>query len=229
MSKEWNQRLTDGLVQYLLVMRMFYFHAEDEGEPESKAVLVSLHSDSPLWPVTSVRYKLQHVSRVLCLTISLLFILAAEVFVHLARSNNICLIFMSLTYARLTASHQRVWRTSMQADIMKDTSMKSMCTSTQSKISMHLNALVWALSSASLAHTSTHTCTYTWRAAHLANRPHYTGGWTIDPLVEELKKSLFSSLSPRMRDMMSWSYLPALCTMATNLTCIPQTVCVSAA
>lgn len=89
------------------------------------------------------------------------------------------------------------------------------------KINMHLNALVWALSSAPLTHISTHTCTYTWRAAHLANRPHYTGGWTIDPLVEELKKSPFSSLSPRMRDMMSWSYLPALCTVATNLTCIP--------
>lgn len=69
---------------------------------------------------------------------------------------------------------------------------------------------------------SSRTSTYTWRAAHLANRPHYTGGWTIDPIVAELKKSHFSS-SSRVCDMMSWGYLPALCSMAANLTYNPET------
>lgn len=95
------------------------------------------------------------------------------------------------------------------------------------KISMHSNALVWALFSVSLSHTfkhtHTHSCTHTRRAAHLANRPHYTGGWTIDPLVEELKKSPFSSPPSRMCDTMSWSYLPALCSIKANLTCSPKT------
>lgn len=72
-----------------------------------------------------------------------------------------------------------------------------------------------------LSHIFTHSyaCSFTWRAAHLANRPHYTGGWNIDPLVEELKKSPFSSLPAKMRDMMSWGCLPALRSMKANLTC----------
>lgn len=84
------------------------------------------------------------------------------------------------------------------------------------KLACTVNALVY------LSHTFTHTCTYTWRAAHLVNRLHYTGGWIIDPLVEELKKSPFSSPPSRMCDMMSWSYLPALSSMAANLTCSPR-------
>lgn len=66
--------------------------------------------------------------------------------------------------------------------------------------------------------THAHARTYIWRAAHLANRPHYTGGWSIDPSVEELKKSPFSSSPSRTCDMMSWSYLPALCGMTADLT-----------
>lgn len=71
---------------------------------------------------------------------------------------------------------------------------------------------------------STDTCTYTWRAAHLANRPHYMGGWTIDPIVTELKKSPFSFLSSNVCDIMSWSYLAAPCTMTDNLTLSSETL-----
>lgn len=71
-----------------------------------------------------------------------------------------------------------------------------------------------------LSHTSTHTHALTLEGfAHLANRPHYMGGWSIDSLMEELKKSPFSSLPPGMCDMMSWSYLPAPWSMTANLTC----------
>lgn len=98
------------------------------------------------------------------------------------------------------------------------------CGMTNMHMVIPLNALACVLSSAYFSHFSICTRTYTWRAAHLANRPHYTGGWTIDPLVVELKKSHFSSLSFRMCDMMSWSYLPALCSMTANLTCNPETL-----
>lgn len=103
------------------------------------------------------------------------------------------------------------------------TLQKTDMTSTRRCTQKNLHALKCTCASSSISlshfHTHTHTCTYTWRAAHLANRPHYTGGWSIDPSVEELKKSPFSSLPSRMCDMMSWSYLPALCSMTANLTC----------
>lgn len=126
---------------------------------------------------------------------------------------------IGVTYVRLTALHERLWGTPVQGRMLRNTQTRRVHGA--EKISMHSNALVWALLSVSLSHFHTHTRTR--RAAHLANRPHYTGGWTIDPLVEELKKSPFSSPPSRMCDTMSWSYLPALCSIKANLTCSPKT------
>lgn len=119
-------------------------------------------------------------------------------------------LFMSVTLN--IVFHKQLWIIPVQAEhyFVKYTTSMSACT-VKSKPTTGLYVA-----------THIHAHTYTWRAAHLANRPHYMGGWTIDLLVEELKKSPFSSPRAGMCDMMSWSYLPALCSMTANLTCSPK-------
>lgn len=131
---------------------------------------------------------------------------------------------IGVTYVRPTALHERLWRTPVRGRMLRNTQTRRVRAAEKLACTqMHLCELFSLSRSHTLSHTHTHSCTHTRRAAHLANRPHYTGGWTIDPLVEELKKSPFSSPPSRMCDTMSWSYLPALCSIKANLTCSPKT------
>lgn len=158
---------------------------------------------------------IQHVSRVLWLMTS----------PFIQENSCRCLVtfdkwqiyYTGTTYVKLIAFHEWLWGTPVQAVRYKRQTRRA---HPWVRARGNLHALKCTRVSSYRSHTFTHAHarTYIWRAAHLANRPHYTGGWSIDPSVEELKKSPFSSPPSRMCDMMSWSYLPALCGMTANLT-----------
>lgn len=168
---------------------------------------------------------IQHVSRALWLMMSPSILENSCRCLGTFDKLNIYCIFMGVTFLRLIALHDWFRRTPVQAARYERHRQDEHVRMHAGKLALKCTcASSFLCISLTLLHTRARARTYTWRAAHLANRPHYTGGWTIDPLVEELKKSPFSSLPSRMCDMMSWSYLPALCSMTANLTCSPKTL-----